>query len=302
MLAETHKRIRWAVVLAGVIAVLCNFAWWWRSLDYSLYATVCDPTKGHPNCPSYNVIAAFVLDGAYDLNYWGVLVTAVATGFIAWFTFSLRDATRQQAKLAERSGDHFTVTERAYVNLSHHPPGIYWENPRIEDLFYGPEKEREYWVRIDIRVKNFGRTPAHITEVCLAYKFAGEDEKLPDVPNYSEGTISPAHAFLVADDEFTHMTRKKIAIEDKTAIWDGNKRLVVCAYVEYYDKFGTHHRGRYARHYEHGPQVPAPISIHTGERLVRTDFIMGINNLIFVDQARYNSDITQRADGSWPDG
>src|ERR1700691_3077414 len=120
MLSEAaSKRIPWILLAFVGAALILDFLLWWASLGYALHTTVCDPTRSQDNCPCYNALFAFAMSWAYDLNYWGVLVTAIATAFIAWFTFSLRDATRQQATIAERSREHFRVTERAYMQMSH---------------------------------------------------------------------------------------------------------------------------------------------------------------------------------------
>jgi hypothetical protein len=261
---------------------------------YPQYEICQHPNENQTICANYHIIPYFVVEivgGADRHEGFFSLLTGAA---VAFFTLGL-------VIIGFKADRHFRVVERAYVKLSHHPPGIYWENPRPADLFYGQQDSLEYWVRADLRVKNFGKTPAHVTEICLACKFLGEGEKLPGQPDYSEGTIGPAHAFLVADDEFTHMTRVKIAIEDKRSIWDGAKRLFVFGYVEYRDKFGTHHRGRYARRYEHGPTAPTPIIIHTGQSLIRNEAMLRASNLIFVDEMGYNSDVAQRSDGSWPE-
>jgi hypothetical protein len=289
----TSRRTK-RIAATGAVALCAVLFLWWASCGYPTDEPICSPPPNDYDCQTHNVIIYFVWAALNKLNFYGAAITAIATGFIAFFTIVL-------ARVGRKADSHFQVVERAYVKLSHHPPGVYWENPRPADLFYGQKESLEYWVRIDLRAKNFGKTPAHVTQICLAYQLVGKDESLPDTPNYSVGTIGPAHAFLVADDEFTHITRRKIAIEDKESIWKGEKRLFVFAYVEYRDKFGNHHRGRYARRYEHGADVAAPINIHTGERLIRDESIMRITNLTFVDQPTYNSDITQHADGSWPE-
>src|ERR1700733_3639195 len=280
------QRKKQIALIAVVVLGMALFAWW-ASAGYPTEQQICKPPPEDYDCTSYNILFAFAVRSFDIFNYYG---TAVATGVIAWFTIVL-------ARVGRKADTHFQVVERAYVKLSHHPPGIYWQNPGL----HVPEENREYWVRIGFRVKNLGKPPAHVTEICLAYKPVGKGEKLPDVPNYSEGTIGPAHAFLVTEDEFSHLTRVKIAIEDKESIWKGDKRLFVFGYVEYRDKFGANHRGRYARRYEHGPEAPTPINIHTGEKLRRDEGVISIPNRAFVYQIRYNSDIPQRTDGTGPE-
>ena len=116
---EARRRLPWIILWIALLAIFLDFLHWWASLDYALHAAVCDPTTNNQNCVSYNVFFAFAVSWAYDLNYWGALVTAIATGFIAWFTFSLRDVTAEQARLTQEiinlTRDEFNATHRPKI-------------------------------------------------------------------------------------------------------------------------------------------------------------------------------------------
>ena len=81
-------------------------------------------------------------------------VTAVANGFIAHFTKTLWEISRSQL-------DHGRQVERAYVKMSHKAPGILFGS--------------DWRVDISVDVKNFGRTPARITDVLLSTMIMGRN-------------------------------------------------------------------------------------------------------------------------------
>ena len=123
---QFRKRLPWLLLSAVFLAVFVDFVWWWASLSYSFSTAVCDPTGSQQDCPRYNPLFAFAVSWAYDLNYWGAMVTAIATGFIAWFTFSLRDATKEQGRLTQEAiklaRDEFNAAHRPEIiihNMEH---------------------------------------------------------------------------------------------------------------------------------------------------------------------------------------
>ena len=77
----------WIVILA-LVAYLFLF-WWWASLGYPLEGQICNPPGSNQNCESYNILFAFAVATIDKLNFYGVIITAIATGFIAAFTFTL---------------------------------------------------------------------------------------------------------------------------------------------------------------------------------------------------------------------
>ena len=94
-------------------------------------------------CAVYAILALFA---SFTQSYNGA-ITAVATIVIAGFTGTLWKINRDQLKHGRR-------VERAYVKMSHNAPGI----------LFG----KDWRVDISVDVKNFGRTPARITDVLLS--------------------------------------------------------------------------------------------------------------------------------------
>ena len=94
--------------------------------------------------------------------------TAAATGAIAWFTLSLRDATREQAKLADRGGQHFRATERASVKMSHVTPepdkdgqALMWSGPDGGTIPPNPKRPRSAWILASF-VRGSHQIPRHV--------------------------------------------------------------------------------------------------------------------------------------------
>jgi hypothetical protein len=122
----------------------------------------------------------------------------------------------------------------------------------------------------EIRIENFGRTPAEVTDVVLDYIVLPNETPLPIVPKYKRPPEQqPLHALLVAGENFTLYPEFMVEKTDKAAVMDSGKTLYFLGYVDYIDKFGQRRRGGYARKY-----------IQTSAS----------NNLVFVTQRDYNYD------------
>jgi len=193
-------------------------------------------------------------------------ITALATLFIGIFTLTLWLAT-------ERSGEHFQVTERAYVKLSHTPPGAMFTTDLGSQM-----------VVVQLQVKNFGHTPAYVTDVYLDVRVLGEGEVLPAIPEYPEiEDRERVEGFLVAEDLFYHTVTMGVTQAQWETAHTQAGRLIVMGYVDYRDKFGAVHRGAYAREYD-------------GEKDTRNLYATDKawkkrNNLPIITQARYNDDL-----------
>jgi hypothetical protein len=178
-------------------------------------------------------------------------------------------AGEQQIALAKQTSEatqkmlaQTGTVERAYVKLSHEPPGVIFER-------------MDMTIHVKLRVKNFGRTPAHVTDVILTPVILPSGERLPAVPSYRGTEAYPAtRAFLVANDKiFTHIVFP-LTEREYEGVWAGQLSLHVIGFVDYIDAFGVRHRGGYARVYTPDLQ----------------------NNLTFTkDNSAYNFDVVRAA-------
>lgn len=120
-----------------------------------------------------------------------VIVGSLQLGLFFWQLRLMKQATIDAGKSAEaayKTAQNIEVSERAYVQISHMTPLEI--NPGL------------YRGRIQIRVKNFGRTPARITDELLNLGVFGKVDPLPERPDYKK---MPDHAatkgFLLPGDE-----------------------------------------------------------------------------------------------------
>jgi hypothetical protein len=144
------------------------------------------------------------------------------------------------------------------VKMSHRTPGLNILEP--EGTF-----------AVEMGVKNWGRTPAVVTDILLKAAVLPTGGHLPVVPDYSINREPQdiANAFLVAGEEiFLHQIFDPV---DWETIRSGTSVLYLFGYVDYMDQFNQRHRGGYARLYDPDRTDPS-------------------NNLVFVTQTGYNYD------------
>jgi len=176
---------------------------------------------------------------------------ALSTLALALFTLALVVVSVLQRRTLDATLESNRIIERAYVGLSHTPPGL---QPLV-----GPPPTAQ----VEIRVKNHGSTPAKVTGMSLTLFI--NPAPLPTIPPYAPGR--PAGAFLTTGDEF--FVPLPITTGQFAQIQAGTPAYVLC-YVDYQDQFGQGHRHRYARRY---------------------DAQRAGGNLVFVTEAGYNDDL-----------
>jgi 4-amino-4-deoxy-L-arabinose transferase-like glycosyltransferase len=216
---------RFAVVLLWIVSAIAGV------LSTSRYEDLCD-------------LLLKVKNALSDLE---PIFVGLGTLAIAAFTWRLWAAT---------SGlwHHARAVERAYVKMSHLPPGV---------TFNESGK-----ATVTIQVINRGRTPAYVTDVRLSPIVLLKTESLAARPRYKAPDGQSAQAFLVASDHI--FIGMEFTVQDWAAIKTGSKTLYFVGYVDYVDAFKGRHRGGYARVYNRHEQT---------------------NNLVFVTSSAYNYDI-----------
>ena len=185
-------------------------------------------------------------------------ITALSTLVIAIFTVTLWNAT---AGLL----NHGREVERAYVKLSH-----------ANDL----RLQGNGHLAVRMEIKNWGRTPAQITDMVIGCDIRTSRVPLPEHPPYP-GRVGKnvVHAFLVAGEGFfvTNPIKRVFTDEERLSIERGTQVLTLMGYVEYRDKFDRTHRAGYARTYL--PHRPGDLMN-----------VLPADNLVFVTQENYNYD------------
>src|SRR5215831_9352254 len=130
--------------------------------------------------PSYPTAFSQLWENIRNIDASGV--SAAATVAIAVFSLTLWLVNRRQ-------GSDARVIQRAYVKISHSSPGV------------EVGKSGNFWLQVS--VKNFGQTPARVTDIVMKPAVVAHGELLPTIPDYTCEDSSPSlRAFLVRDDEF----------------------------------------------------------------------------------------------------
>lgn len=163
------------------------------------------------------------------------LVEAMAGVAVAWFTYVL-------VTTAKRADEHFRVSERAYIQMSH----------RRGIEFIGGEK-----ITVKMQVRNWGKTPGRVTDQRLGPILkATKNAKLTGPPDYSalKETTAP-EAFLIPTGLYNWSVGFEFSeVGAAEAIKDGEATLFLIGYVDYKDEFGGRYRAGYARKYATNPE------------------------------------------------
>lgn len=211
---------------------------------------------------------------------WALVLAAIVTARIALRTLKVierqADAARDAAAAALEEARAITMSERAYVKMTHLPPGLHFEEGGW------------YWVQL--RIQNSGRTPARITARCINTQYFSPSEAPPGTPDYSEGVVDTVGAFLVTGDHVGNTLRAQFPGEEaESNIRAGHGRFLIFGYVDYIDQFRQRHRAGYGREYSALLDDP--------ENYPAEDFPRR-SNLVFVPEFNYNYDrLRQRGEG-----
>jgi hypothetical protein len=182
------------------------------------------------------------------------------TGALVVLTFALVWVGYLQRCTYEATLAATKVIERAYVDISHDPPG----------LNIGPDA----MPAVSVGIKNHGRTPANVIAILLLLDI--RNTPLPEEPNYEHPTALRFGGFPVMPGESVHLWQSFDVVVPPTDIGKiaaGALNVWVVGYVDYADRFGAKHRSGYCRRYRPDPHP-------TG----------AANNLVFENKASYNYD------------
>jgi hypothetical protein len=260
--------VRRALIIALVGVILISI--WYFCIDYQIgqYQQTGNPEQNDGTLFGGAVFLG-LRHGLASFWHW---VHANEAPLLVVFTFALFVVTallvrytkklwRSTKDLVERTEGSTRIIERAYVKISHRtPPGL------LVDL-------RDHTIFVRFEVKNFGKTPAEVTDIFVGPKILLKDESLPYPPTYGSGK---AQRFVLAPGEpFKYTNSEAFKMDIEPEVRSGAKKLYVLGYVDYIDKFGEHHRAGYARLYS-----PELDDLNDSFR----------DNLIFVTEKGYNYD------------
>lgn len=217
------------------------------------------------------IAAALVCVSDFARRHQEILVV-LFTGIVALFTGLLYRATKQLAGISDRQNETARASERAYVTLSHRPPGLKFDD--------NVDSRQRRMVSVEIEVKNYGRTPATVGNVVVelfseragAIPLLGPSDEKTSAFLVSGGYIN-VEPWFIANDEVWALGRNG----------SGADTLRLRGRVAYTDKFGDQHVGAYERIYQ--PHVDIFDEANPDR-----------NNLVFERGARGNYDRLRRPD------
>jgi len=186
------------------IAYVLSF-WWWASSGYPTQGEICEVTNAGKNCANYNIILVTAWKLAATVDHWSALISAIATGFIAWFTWTLRQSTEKMWIETKKAADAADLSAKAVTIV---------EFPIIRTLWIGPDllsvdalidlgmsgesyggvvndgPPTEFSVVSEIECRNYGRSPAFPIQMHIGCAVV---QRLPEFPVYkSFGNPSPS--------------------------------------------------------------------------------------------------------------
>jgi hypothetical protein len=162
-----------------------------------------------------------------------------SNAWIAILTFVLACLAIIQAGIYVSIHHTTKRTERAYLAISHHPPGL------IFSRFTGGVLMGIVYVA----AQNKGNTPADVTDFMLNLALLAPGA-LPPSPEYQiDINRERVGAFLVKDDLVTVGVTRVLSEEEFENIRSGTLILYAIAYADYVDVFGKRRRAGYARCY-----------------------------------------------------
>jgi len=190
------------------------------------------------------------------------------------------DVASKAADAALTQAEALKLSERAYVKMSHDPPGVEFHRT----------SEGQSWLTVGLSVKNWGKTPARVVKAVICYRCTPGIEMLPKMPVYDENAVhAQVQSFLVTNDFAGYLYERLIPTEHVIAVKEGRSNLWVYGHVEYLDMFDVLHVAGYGTFYV--PEYDEPARYGPGQFEKRS-------NLVFITEPTYNYDRRKQSDDS----
>jgi hypothetical protein len=163
----------------------------WFVADPQTYHQVCETNQqtGKESCAPHNVFYVVSWYAGYWLTASAAAITALATGFIAWFTWTLRQSTEKMwvetQKAADASKQSADVAERALTELEAPFIAVEIAENGIIRKFSGMGHDFQ---AIRFCVVNYGRTPAQLIEIADLPALRKKTDGLPPAASPDKAT------------------------------------------------------------------------------------------------------------------
>jgi len=166
----------WRIVLFwALVIVVALWIQWWGSWDFPLQHQICGKGEAAHDCDSYNVFFFSARRLAETIDPWSVLITAIATAVVAYFTWTIKTISNRQLAYTR-------PIERAYMSA-----GGFWERQSFTTTSPTghPVTGWTYTDNFELHINNHGKTPGRLLEIAVDFCDASA---IPLIPNYTRRT------------------------------------------------------------------------------------------------------------------
>jgi hypothetical protein len=243
------------IVLVGLVAALDIVVWRLRPCHPTQDEQQTSQRNGAPQIPTCGA----EIDRPDKQDKLGQALNKLETDPIVWLTVALVGLGWLQFRMYSEQLAATKIIERAYVDLSHQPPGL---------VFVGEENGLKHEVRVTIGIKNNGNTPSDVLAFKVTFVHGGDLLRNPERPPIPT-TTDAIFTVMPRDTIYTWHNFPISSFIELQQIGDAIIPAYVIGWVVYRDRFEKRHRSGYAR------------------RLIRPS-MFGTNNLVFVDVPGYN--------------
>jgi hypothetical protein len=231
----------------------------------SMFIEICEKTSGgEQNCASYDIFFYAIWQLAKFFDHYSALIAAIATGFIAYFTFTLKrstdklwDAGEKQISVAKQSAEAASLNAKAVLRAeqSHVFPIIKQESIveliRLwgrHDSSPGLDRDIIQGIGLSYHFKNYGRTPAIIKMVShqLVHSADPPVHYPLIVPVPVDKILGPGDA---TDEPMVCSLESAFSVADAMSVLRGKTTIWFCGFVAYDDLFGFERRLDFIWHY-----------------------------------------------------
>lgn len=221
-------------------------------------------------------------------RHWTIALTTV----IALFTGALIIVGWKQRQTYEATLATNKDIERAYVTMSHFPPGLKFTTQPDAPA----DQLMKHEISIRVRVQNYGNTPARVVFGLIQLIVTNKTE-LPDEPGYVKALGQATDINLVKGNSFKMFQNHPMGASNGTLLEAleahdaAGIHVYAIGYVDYIDKFERRHRCGYGRQFTPSIERKVGPLYETDDGGFDEAAFKKRNNLPYIMKAGYNYDI-----------
>jgi len=201
---------------------------------------------GSENCTPHHILVAALWNLGAFLNYYGVAITAAATVFIGWFTYTLATTSDKQVRLAR---DAIELGNKEFIS-SHR------SKMRALGVTVITPNGGRVWnpVAIFYEVTNIGITQGHVTQKNFAVKLIAPGDRLIGLPSFDAQNEDRTRTTLSGGQSHvgTFVSELRLSPEQEDQVRRGALELMFYGYIEYIDAIDVVRRAFFLQRLDYG--------------------------------------------------